>query len=188
MAVISRSGALYRNLRLARNRVVAFSKGLNAVHATASVHRTVTAARDLVAGPFAYVGPSCSIAPMTRIGAYAMLAPRVAVVGGDHVWDVVGTPTQFSGRPEQLQTVIGRDAWIGFGAIISRGVTIGEGAIVGAGSVVTKDVPEYEVWAGVPARKLRDRFDVEDRERHRQALDAGQASPNFAAPQGAGRP
>ena len=181
--MISRSGRLYRTLRAARGRATAAVKGLHGVHPTASVHRSASTPRDLVADEYAFIGPQCSIAPMTRVGAYTMLAPKVAIVGGDHVWDVVGTPIQFTGRPEQLPTVIGRDAWIGYGAIVSRGVSIGEGSIVGAGSVVTRDVPPYEIWAGVPARKLRDRFTPEERAKHRAALDRGGIPPRFAEPQ-----
>ena len=46
-------------------------------------------------------------------------------------------------------------AWIGFNSIILKGVTIGEGAVIGAGSVVTKDVPDWTVVAGNPARMIR---------------------------------
>ncbi len=52
---------------------------------------------------------------------------------------------------------IGHHCWIGTGAIILQGVTVGDGAVVAAGAVVTKDIPAYEVWGGVPARKIRDR-------------------------------
>lgn len=51
--------------------------------------------------------------------------------------------------------VIGDDAYIGSRAIILKGVVVGKGAYVGAGSVVTKDVPDGEVWAGVPARRIK---------------------------------
>jgi hypothetical protein len=57
-----------------------------------------------------------------------------------------------------LQTepvVIRRKAWIGAGAIILPGVTVGENAIVAAGAVVTKDVPDNTIVAGVPAKTLR---------------------------------
>jgi len=47
-------------------------------------------------------------------------------------------------------------AWIGFNSIILKGLTIGEGAVVGAGSVVTKDVPDYTIAAGNPARVIRE--------------------------------
>jgi acetyltransferase-like isoleucine patch superfamily enzyme len=49
------------------------------------------------------------------------------------------------------------DVWIGTSSIILQGVTIGKGAIIGAGSVVNKSIPEYEVWAGVPARFIKKR-------------------------------
>ncbi len=56
---------------------------------------------------------------------------------------------------------IGSDAWIGAGAIVLPGVTIADHAIVGAGAVVTKDVEEWEIVAGNPARHIGSRLDVE---------------------------
>ena len=50
---------------------------------------------------------------------------------------------------------IGRDVWIGRGSLILPGVTIGEGAVIGANSVVTKDVPDFGIAAGVPARMIK---------------------------------
>lgn len=49
------------------------------------------------------------------------------------------------------EVIIGDDVWIGTQAIILPNVTIGKGAVIGAGAVVTKNVPDYEVWAGNPA-------------------------------------
>uniref|UniRef100_UPI003AB17DE5 DapH/DapD/GlmU-related protein n=3 Tax=Oscillospiraceae TaxID=216572 RepID=UPI003AB17DE5 len=63
-------------------------------------------------------------------------------------------------RREQ-RVVIGNDVWLGHNAVIMGGVTIGDGAVVGAGAVVTHDVAPYDVVAGVPARRLRRRFDGE---------------------------
>jgi len=51
---------------------------------------------------------------------------------------------------------IADNSWIGFNSIILKGVTIGQGAVVGAGSVVTKNVPEWTVVAGNPARIIRE--------------------------------
>lgn len=62
---------------------------------------------------------------------------------------------------ENKKTKIGNDVWIGCNAIIVSGVNIGNGAIVGAGAVVTKDVPDYAVVVGVPARITRYRYTKE---------------------------
>lgn len=57
------------------------------------------------------------------------------------------------------KTVIENDVWLGFGCIVKSGVIIHNGAVIGAGIVVTHDVPPYEIWAGNPAKKIKDRFD-----------------------------
>ena len=56
----------------------------------------------------------------------------------------------------QERTVIGKGTWIGANSLIMPGVTIGEYAVIGAGSVVTKDIPAYTVYAGNPAKYIRE--------------------------------
>lgn len=107
------------------------------------------------------------------------MGPGVLIGGGNHPTDWLSThPFQFgtefdhwaecrefSGRLQRSSELIarapriGNDVWIGAGAIIARGVNIGDGAIIGAGALVTQDVEPYEVVAGVPARRLRFRFE-----------------------------
>jgi acetyltransferase-like isoleucine patch superfamily enzyme len=66
-------------------------------------------------------------------------------------------------RPIRLQEsipgkiVIEDDCWIGANVTITRDVTIGRGSVIGANSVVTRDIPEYSVAVGVPARVIRNR-------------------------------
>lgn len=55
--------------------------------------------------------------------------------------------------------IVGNDVWIGYEAVILSGVTIGDGAIVGSRAVVTKDIPPYTIFGGVPAKPIRKRFD-----------------------------
>lgn len=61
--------------------------------------------------------------------------------------------------------VIGNDVWIGYEAVIMAGVHIGDGAIIAAHAVVAKDVPPYTIVGGVPARKIRKRFEPDVIER-----------------------
>jgi len=58
-------------------------------------------------------------------------------------------------RVDHSMITVKNNAWIGFNSIILKGVTIGEGAIIGAGSVVTKDVPDYAIAGGNPARIIK---------------------------------
>lgn len=60
-----------------------------------------------------------------------------------------------------IQIEIGNDVWIGYGVKICEGVTIGDGAVVGAGSIVTKSIEPYAIYAGVPAKRIGQRFDDE---------------------------
>ncbi|WP_424217414.1 CatB-related O-acetyltransferase (plasmid) [Streptomyces sp. BI20] len=61
--------------------------------------------------------------------------------------------------PRRGDTVVGNDVWFGNGATIMPGVRIGHGAIIAAGAVVTRDVPDYTIVGGNPARPIRRRFD-----------------------------
>jgi acetyltransferase-like isoleucine patch superfamily enzyme len=65
---------------------------------------------------------------------------------------------------EKPMPVIGHDVWIGQNVTINRGVRIGNGAVVAAFSVVTKNIPPFEIWGGNPARKIKDRFEEKTRD------------------------
>lgn len=126
---------------------------------------------SLVAGDYVFIGRNCFIGTKTSIGHFTMLASYVAIVGGDHRFDLAGVPMIFSGRDAGRPVEIGNDVWIGHGSIIMHGVSIGDGAIIAAGSVVTRDVPSYAIVGGVPAKVIRMRFDEEARKRHQEMLD-----------------
>ena len=61
--------------------------------------------------------------------------------------------------PKESPVEIANDVFIGARSMILKGVHIGNGAVIGAGSVVTKNIPEYEIWAGNPAILVRRMYD-----------------------------
>jgi acetyltransferase-like isoleucine patch superfamily enzyme len=136
---------------------------------------------DFEAGIFSYMGPNCIIYPKVTIGNFTMLANDVSIIGGDHRYDKIGVPIIFSGRDVLKETKIGKDVWIGAYSKIMTGVTIGDGAIIALGSIVTKDVEPYSIYAGVPAKKIKNRFEsIEDKERHKQSLDSSSSDIKYS--------
>lgn len=110
------------------------------------------------------------------IGDHIMFAPRVFIVTGNHKIDVKGKLldeiTDDYKEPEDDQDVVIKgDNWIGAGAYILKGVTIGYGAVVAAGAIVTKDVPDYAIVAGSPARIIKYRFAENDLLEHKKIIE-----------------
>ena len=107
----------------------------------------------------------------TRIGRYCSIAKTARILDANHPIAALTThPFLYEARfgivekdlidPPWLE--ISDDVWISHNATISPGCkSIGRGAIIGAGAVVTHDVPAYAIMAGLPAKRLRDRFDAE---------------------------
>ncbi|RJP91414.1 MAG: acyltransferase [Desulfobacteraceae bacterium] len=90
------------------------------------------------------------------IGDSVMIGPNVVIVSSEHDFHYLGAP--MATRNHSLQPVtIGNDVWVGANAVINSGVTIGNGVVVAAGAVVTKDIGDYMIVGGVPARKIGDR-------------------------------
>ncbi len=88
------------------------------------------------------------------IGDRVYTSPLVQILAVNHVYQDPTRPFVEQGiTAEGIR--ISDDVWIGAGAIVTDGVTIGRGAVVAAGAVVTRDVPEHALVAGVPAKVLR---------------------------------
>ncbi|HET9738541.1 MAG TPA: NeuD/PglB/VioB family sugar acetyltransferase [Solirubrobacteraceae bacterium] len=87
-----------------------------------------------------------------ELGAHVAAMPAVVLTHDD----VIGDGVTFGAGARIAGTVtIERGAYIGSGALLREGLTVGAGAVVGMGAVLTKPVPAGEVWAGVPARRVR---------------------------------
>jgi len=94
-----------------------------------------------------------------KIGCNTLIASQVSIVGGDHLYNKHGVFLRSLEVKKTQKVIIGKDCWIGHGVIIMTGVEIGDGAIVAAGSVVTKNVPPLKIYAGSPAKPIKNRFD-----------------------------
>ena len=127
-------------------------------------------------GDYSYVVNDSDIA-YSCIGKFCSIAAHVRINPGEHPMerisqshftyrssayfdDAEDEAELFEDRRERSVT-IGHDVWIGHGVVILSGTSIGTGAVVGAGAVVTKDVPDYAIVVGVPARIIRMRFTTE---------------------------
>lgn len=111
------------------------------------------------------------INPFTRIGRYCSFAAGVCIFNGNHPLNHLSLHPFFYnpklGYVEDEKITrrwieIGHDVWVGRNALIMPSVkSIGNGAVIGAGAVVTKDVPDFAVVAGNPAKIIKYRFDSE---------------------------
>lgn len=112
---------------------------------------------------YATIGKFCSIANFVRINpgnhpTYSRIAQSHFTYRSRQFGFGPDDDEFFRWRKSHWVT-LGNDVWIGHKATIMGGVTIGNGAAIGTGAVVTKDVEPYAVVVGVPARKIRMRFD-----------------------------
>ena len=95
---------------------------------------------------------------LVQMGHHSGCAENVVIRDGTHL--IYGTKDLIKYTPHIVKPVIiGENVWIGSGAYINYGVTIGDGAVVGVKSLVLNDIPPYEVWGGIPARRIAHRTD-----------------------------
>ena len=108
-------------------------------------------------GDYSGIGPNFTMCHSSLImGSHVMMAPNLLVIGGTHKFDRTDIPMCQQGSNPKTVLTIGDDVWIGNRVtILSNCRSIGNGAIIGACSVVTKDVPDYAIVAGNPAKVIR---------------------------------
>lgn len=106
-------------------------------------------------GKYVYANFNLTLVDDTHIyvGDHTLLGPNVVIATAGHPID---PELRESSYQYNIPVTIGRNCWIGAGAIFVPGVTVGDNTVIGAGSVVTKDIPSGVVAVGNPCRVLRE--------------------------------
>lgn len=131
-----------------------------------------------------YIGKWCTIEVDGCIGAGTLIANSVGIIGRrDHDMRQIGVPMRSAtwvGDADAIglntAVTIGRDVWVGYGAVILAPVSIGRGAVVAAGAVVISDVAPYSVVAGNPAGVVANRFSSNAIAEHERIISSTPAS------------
>lgn len=154
---------------------VRISDGCNLFESNLSDYTAVyqrTALTNVDLGSFSYVAEQSQLAGV-RIGRFCSIGPGFLCGYGEHPTDLISTSPVFystrkqcgvtfaaeDGFQETRETSIGHDVWIGARVFVRDGVRIGNGALIAAGGVVVRDIPDYAIAGGVPAKVIRYRFD-----------------------------
>ena len=119
------------------------------------INRNATLSPTLVIGNNSGIGANSIIGRGTKIGDNVMMGPECYIYTRNHAFSRTDIPMREQGMQDFEPVTIGNDVWIGARVTILPGVKIGNGCIVGAGSVVTKNLPDYAIGGGNPARVLK---------------------------------
>lgn len=109
---------------------------------------------DVIIGEKSFIGMSNVIIGPVTIGNNVILAQNVVISGLNHGYENVNIPPSLQ-KTVGKKIFISDDVWIGANSVITAGTSIGKHCVIGAGSVVTKDVPEFSVAVGNPAKVIK---------------------------------
>ena len=152
-------GPLYKKIRsfLGKRLLASCGEGVN-IESGARFGRGNT----IWLGNYSDLGIDCDIRGEVHIGNNSFMGPEVAIWTHNHAFDRLDIPMMYQGTTPERPVYIGNDVWIGTRAIILQGVHVGDHAIVGAGAVVSKNVPEWGIAVGNPAKVVRYRNQPRD--------------------------
>jgi acetyltransferase-like isoleucine patch superfamily enzyme len=119
--------------------------------------KIVDSGASLSLGEFVFIGKGTEfdVKEKVSVGAHTVIAPGCFITDHGHGLSRLSRIDEQSCQSQEVK--IGSDVWIGANVVILPGVSIGNGAVIGASAVITKDIPDYAIAVGVPARVIRHR-------------------------------
>lgn len=152
-----KGSVIYRSVRKDLVPFNRFSLGKYAV--VESFSTLNNAVGDIIIGEHTRIGLGNILIGPVQIGDYVNLAQNIVISGLNHNYEDIHKNIAEQGVTTS-PVLIDQDVWIGANCSIRAGIHIGKHAVIGAGSVVTKDIPDYSVAVGNPARVIK-RYDFE---------------------------
>lgn len=122
-----------------------------------NIERNAYFSSQVSLGDYSGIGMNAKIYGICSIGSYVMMGADCTIITRNHRISRVDVPMMEQGFEPERPVFIGNDVWIGDRVTILPGVRIGDGCVIGAGAVVTRDIPDRSIAAGVPARVIRTR-------------------------------
>ncbi|CAA6826913.1 MAG: Transferase [uncultured Sulfurovum sp.] len=145
---------------LKESRYFLFSRCIRECGNNIKVDKNVYISPYIKVGDNVRISENCKIRKNTSIGDNVLIGPGVHILTATHNFEKIDLPVCKQGTT-QYNVQVGNDVWIGTNAIILPKVKVGNHTIIAAGSVVTKDIPDYAIVGGNPAKLIRSRVDKE---------------------------
>ncbi len=118
-----------------------------------TIYNSATLIGDVAIGEKTWIGPNCMLDGTggLSIGSYCSIAQGCQLLSHDSIrWALSGGKSKY----EYANTKIGNCCFLGVNAVVIKGINIGNHCLIAAGSIVTKDVPDFSIMAGVPAKLI----------------------------------
>lgn len=120
-----------------------------------NIQKNVKFSHRSVIGDYSGIGKDSIFRGKVIIGNDVMIGQECLIYTSNHEFSSIDRPMRLQGMQPEEPVVIGNDVWIGGRVTILPGVHVGDGCIIGANAVVTKDIPNYAIVGGNPAKIIR---------------------------------
>ena len=134
------------------------SRMMRATGKNINIEKGASFSRKCSLGDNSGIGINCTIHGDVTIGRNVMMGPNVSIYTRNHCIERIDIPMNKQGATKERPVIICDDVWIGCNVVILPGVVVGSHSVIGAGAVVSKNIPEYAIVVGNPAKIIKSRI------------------------------